>query len=128
MFLSKAFCMGGVGYLDNVFLKEGRTIAEVTVINLPGCDEVHLEVEAQGLCQALLVYFFEYVKRGHSISFAFQAEYSRFEVAYPDTLPQKIDNHHVQVVKMSGKILEIGNCFMDGRLINKQLFHYQLAA
>jgi hypothetical protein len=127
MSISKSFCLSGLAYLEDIILDKGKRIVQLTAIHPSSQDEVYLDCEVEGVCEMYLSYLLTEVKRGNSVIVSFQATYHHFKVAFSCA-----DSHYEmnddQIVKLSGKLFEIGNCYINGSLVDKSHFRFLKAA
>ena len=123
---NQLFCLSGFGYLEKISFDESKCIAQIKVITHVSQDEIYLDCEINGVCEEYLYHLYEYVKKGNSIIVSFKAAYRQFVTAfYSAVLEGKQDDH---IVRLSGKLFELRNCYINGSLVDKERFRFLKAA
>ncbi len=126
MTLPKFFCINGFGYLEGISFRESKCIARIKAIHASSQEDVWLDCEIQGILEDYLCTFLSEVQKGNIIILYFKAAYRKFGVSFfyndPDTHTDE------QIVILNCKLLSIGNCYINGSLIDKNDVRYLLAA
>ncbi len=126
MTLPKFFCINGFGYLESISFNESKCIARIKAIHASSQEDVSLDCEIHGVLEERLFVFLSEVKKGNTVIITFNAAYRKFGASFsyndPDT------NTDEQITILDCKLLSMGNCYINGSLIDKNVFSYLLAA
>ncbi len=118
------FNFRGFGYLENIFFDESKCIARIKAINHLSQDQVYLNCEIQGILEEHLFNLLPEVKKGQIVTVTFTAGYRKFITATSCFQPDDPE----QIVTIHCKLLELGHCFINGHLVDKNHFQIMKAA
>jgi hypothetical protein len=120
------FCLSGFGYLEKISFEESKCIAQIKVIPQCSQDEVYLDCEIQGIFEDYLYHLYESVKKGKSVIVSFKAAYRQFKTLFYFANPE--GTHEDHIVRLSGKMIELGKCYINGSLVDNNYCRFMKAA
>ncbi len=121
------FTLKACGYLLNIVQEKDKFFARIKAIDSTSTDHIYMDCEITGLVQEHLLNLLMKVKTGHSVIVNLEAQYCKF-IHSSTCFTRENENCTDHIVNLRCKIYQLGNCYIDGSLVDQQYFRFLKAA